>query len=267
MNGRAMSPNDGKGSGLPNQHGESAFSADAYDDLWRSLEDFLRFNPGARHRRRLVLRALRRFAPTAKTILDVGCGVGEMEGFLADRLPGRAFTGIDLSPVAIDSCRRRMPSLDWRVVDIVRDELPTGFDVVLCSELLEHLDQPDLALNRIAETVRPGGIAIVTVPSGRVFPTERAVGHVRHPSAETLHDWFDRADLDLLEMRHWGWPAYLALKSTVNLDPNRALAAFGSGRYSWAKRRLNDLAYALTGAGSLPNFSRGPQAVVVARRR
>ena len=254
-------PDDLRGDPAP-----AAFGAEEYDQLWRGLEDFLRYNPGARHRRRLVLGSLRAHAPAAATILDVGCGVGEMVEFLAARLPGRAFTGVDLSPVAVDSCRRRMPMHDWRVVDITAGELPAGYDAVLCSELLEHLDEPGPALRRVAAAAKPGGIVVVTVPSGRVFPTERAVGHVLHPSAEVLQEWFAGAGLEVLAARRWGWPAYLAMKWAANLDPDRALAAFGSGRYSWTKRRVNDVAYVLTGAGSLPDSRRGPQAVLVGRR-
>jgi SAM-dependent methyltransferase len=137
----------------------------------------------------------------------------------------------------------------------------------VCSELLEHLDEPAPALCRIAAALRPGGTIVVTVPSGKVFPTERAVGHVEHPEPEALRAWCTLADLEPVELRQWGWPGYLMLKRAANVNPERAMAAFGSGSYSWPKRTANDLAYFAVGLGSLRNHARGPQTILVARRR
>jgi SAM-dependent methyltransferase len=253
----------------PNDHASDAkaLDADDYDDMWRRLEDFLRYNPGARHRRRLVLSALRRHAPGATEILDVGCGLGEMVAFLSPELTRARFTGVDFSSGAIDSCRRRWPAFRWDVADVVTDDLAGPYDAVVCSELLEHLDEPQTALARIARSLAPGGTIVVTVPNGKVFATERAVGHVRHPTLAVLREWFETAGLEVVESRRWGWPGYLALKYAANVDPERAMSAFGSGGYSWSKRRANDLAYAIVGAGSLPDHARGPQTVIVGRRR
>jgi ubiquinone/menaquinone biosynthesis C-methylase UbiE len=244
-----------------------ALGADDYDAMWRRLEDFLRYNPGARHRRRLVLRALRRHARGAVEVLDVGCGLGEMVAFLTKELPRARFTGVDFSSGAIESCRRRLPEHAWAVADVVNDDLAGPCDAVICSELLEHLDEPRAALVRIARSLKPGGTIVVTVPHGKVFATERAVGHVRHPTRAMLRAWFAAADLDVVESRQWGWPGYLALKYAANVDAERALSAFGSGRYPWPVRRANDLAYALVGVGSLPDSARGPQTVIVGHRR
>lgn len=244
-----------------------ALDADDYDEMWRRLKDFLHYNPGARHRRRLVLRALRRHVGGATEVLDVGCGLGEMVAFLADELAHAHFTGVDFSPGAIESCRRRLPTHRWAVADVVTDDLAGSYDAVVCSELLEHLDEPETALARIARSLKPGGTIVVTVPNGKVFATERAVGHVRHPTLAMLREWFEAADLEVLESRRWGWPSYLALKYAANVDAQRALRAFGSGGYSWPIRRANDVAYAVVGVGSLPDHPRGPQTVIVARRR
>jgi SAM-dependent methyltransferase len=243
-----------------------ALEADAYDKMWHELSDFLRYNPGARNRRRLVVDAIRRHAPSAQAIADVGCGLGEMIAFLASRMPDRMFTGIDFSPDAIASCRKRFPRQTWTVADITNAELSGSFDAIICSELLEHLDEPDSAVRHVARMLAPAGTLIVTVPNGKVFATERAFGHVRHPTAQTLSSWFDRADLDVIELYRWGWPGYLAFKYAVNLKPSRALEV-GSGEYSLALRRFNDLAYVAARVTSVRDHRGGPQMVAVGRRR
>ncbi len=244
-----------------------ALDSGAYDEQWSRLADFLRYNPGARHRRRLVLLALEHHAAGAATVLDVGCGLGETIAFLSDHLDGASFTGVDLSPLAIASCREHFPEHQWAVADIVAGELAGSFDAIVCSELLEHLDDPERALVRIVRALRPGGTIVVTVPAGQVFATERAVGHVDHPTPDALRSWCATAGLDVVELRRWGWPGYLWLKKAANVDPERSMAAFGSGRYSWLKRRANDAAFLVAGLGSRRDDPRGPQTLLVARRR
>jgi 2-polyprenyl-3-methyl-5-hydroxy-6-metoxy-1,4-benzoquinol methylase len=86
-----------------------------------------------------------------------------------------------------------------RTADVVNDEIPGPYDAVVCSELLEHLDDPARALERIAPALKPRGTIVVTVPNGKVFATERAAGHVRHPTLAMVHEWFDAAGLDVVE--------------------------------------------------------------------
>jgi SAM-dependent methyltransferase len=246
--------------------GSSELDAAAYDEQWARLGDFLRYNPGARHRRRLVRKALRAAGFRDGMLLDVGCGLGEMAGFLAERLPHVSITGVDLSPLAIERCRQARPRQRWIVADVTTDELPHGFDAVVCSEVLEHLDEPAAAVENLGRATRPGGVVVVTVPHGRVFETERSFGHVGHPSMDDLDAWCAAAELTIEQRWCWGWPGYAALKRAANVKPEAAMSAFGSGEYSRAMQALNHAAYLATYASSLQSSPRGVQTVVVARK-
>ena len=100
-------------------------------------------------------------------ILDVGCGSGWLSEMLCNR--GFHVTALDLG---FDSIRRASARMKVRAVDVsfvLGDiyKLPYrdgSFDVAVSSEVLEHLEKPQDALNEIARVVRPGGYIVVSVP-------------------------------------------------------------------------------------------------------
>jgi 2-polyprenyl-3-methyl-5-hydroxy-6-metoxy-1,4-benzoquinol methylase len=230
-----------------------------YDRLWGSLADFIRFNPGARHRRRLVLRALDRvrFA----SLLDVGCGNGELLRLIDSRFPGRALFGVDLSSEAISHNGLRFPSLRFASRNLETDQLPGIHDVVVCCEVLEHLEEFDAAVAKLAAAVAPGGALVVTVPTGHVHETERFFGHVRHPTVAQLVDASRAAGLVVDEVVNWGFPIYALTKWVTNLRPDAALRTFaGSRPYGFALRSVSHALYAANFL-NVPSSARGVQLV------
>lgn len=101
-------------------------------------------------------------APLAgKRVLDVGCGAGILSEALARR--GAQVTGLDLSPELIDVAREHAQdaglSIDYQCVstrDMARAQAG-GFDIVVCYEMLEHVDDPAYVVDDCAVLARPGG--------------------------------------------------------------------------------------------------------------
>jgi len=99
--------------------------------------------------------------PTA--ILDLGCGEGIVAQELTRLLPNTRYTGIDMSEEAIRTARELNPGVTFHQQSVLDVEPPTdGTDLVLCVEVLEHLERPDLAAARIAACTEDR--AIVSVP-------------------------------------------------------------------------------------------------------
>ena len=97
------------------------------------------------------------------TVLDVGCGEGYLSRVLLDRFPGIRVKGVDISPAAVERARERCPEGDFEVArfeDLAR--WTERFDLVVCSEVLEHIDDPATGAKILAG--RSGGKVLVTVP-------------------------------------------------------------------------------------------------------
>ena len=139
----------------------------------------IRGDTGQRHRRKYESRnpvqvwVLERFASAAareierlspETVLDFGCG----EGYFLERVLARgahmpSVLGIDLRAEALTEARERCPSFAFEEVDLLSwDREPQSFDLVIASEVLEHLEAPDRYLRKLVELSR--GHLLLTVP-------------------------------------------------------------------------------------------------------
>ena len=97
-----------------------------------------------------------------QTYLDAGCGEGHSMMELKALLPERV-TGFDLNPDAVAYCQAQHPEGSFTVENIY--ELPyddDSFEVVLCMEVLEHLDRPSQALEELTRVC--SGTLILSVP-------------------------------------------------------------------------------------------------------
>src|SRR5688500_5547075 len=126
-----------------------------YDRIWAQMSDFIRYNPGARHRRRHVFTLLERCR--FESLLDVGCGNGELLRLVDARWPGRRLAGVDLSAAVVEANQRALPRMKFFAKNIEQEALPGGFEAVVCCEVLEHLDDPQAAMRRLADAACPGG--------------------------------------------------------------------------------------------------------------
>lgn len=89
------------------------------------------------------------------SILEVGAGEGYIMSRLAELLPSRRLRGYDLIPEVVTEGRRLWPTLDLQVGDIYHIPEPDGsWDMVIASEVLEHLERPEDALRELRRVSR-----------------------------------------------------------------------------------------------------------------
>jgi 2-polyprenyl-3-methyl-5-hydroxy-6-metoxy-1,4-benzoquinol methylase len=213
-----------------------------YNTFWEEAPDFVRYNPGARHRRRLILQQLS--TCRIASALDVGCGNGELLASLARAHPEiSTLAGADLSPEQVARNERRFPGVDFYSLNIQTAPLERTFDVVICSEVIEHLDDQRAAIGHLASMLNDGGKLLITCPTGQLFATERHFGHVHHPTPQELEAFAAAAGLRVVSMLNWGWPTYRMLKWATNVNSDWALRNFASGKYSYPAKAVSDCLY------------------------
>lgn len=107
-------------------------------------------------------------------VLDAGCGEGHLLGTLQKRYPGNHYLGIDVTEVALTRARARVPEATYQLGNIttlnVEDD---SMDVVIATEVLEHIPGCEAALVELQRVLRPGGRLIVTFPNEPLWTVSR----------------------------------------------------------------------------------------------
>jgi SAM-dependent methyltransferase len=156
-------------------------------------------------RARLALAVLRAHGITPPaSVFDVGCGWGVNLQALEDA--GYRATGLDISPQilqAIDRPGRRLIEADLNQPPPAAHELCGG---ALLLDVLEHLDDDQGTVRRIAPLVQPGGTLVVSVPALPELFSEfdRIQGHRRRYVPDTLRKAFGDTGFAVQKIFWWG---------------------------------------------------------------
>jgi 2-polyprenyl-3-methyl-5-hydroxy-6-metoxy-1,4-benzoquinol methylase len=167
-------------------------------------------------RRRFYEEVAQRCTPyIPRRIVDVGCGTGELLRLLVDRLSAEPelVVGVDASRGGIRRARGTLAKARWVVGDLYR--LPADlaqFDLVLCTEVLEHVREPRRAIDVLRRLCASDGRVAVTVPDGAQDSWE---GHVNFWTETELRRFLEPEGLLELERIEDGraFLAWLAPKS------------------------------------------------------
>jgi SAM-dependent methyltransferase len=172
---------------------------------------------------------------TAKpAVLDIGCATGALLEKLRDR--GWACTGVEISPSA--EYARKERALDVRSLPLEENRFPdAGFDIVLASHLIEHLNDPASFVTEVHRILKPGGYFIVTTPNIAGFQARLFGGRWRSAifdhlylfSIKTLSRLLTKHGFTIERVRTWGGLAAGTAPAAVKRIADRAAKQFRFG--------------------------------------
>lgn len=159
---------------------------------------------------------------TGKRVLDVGCGTGKLGAALVAR--GNECYGITISGTEAEQAKARLSGVVLGDVEALR-QLPFPerfFDVVIFSDVLEHLRQPVRALALVKPYLKPEGRIIASIPNvaniavrwnllrGRFDYEPSGIlddTHVRFYTLRTAHELIESAGyiVQRTQFTHWNW--------------------------------------------------------------
>ncbi len=94
-------------------------------------------------------------------LLEVGCGTGQITGWLCEAVAPGKVTAVDFSEVMLATARAKDIDADFCLMDICADRPVGEFDVVLCFHCFPHFRDQPAALRNLSSALKPGGSLVV----------------------------------------------------------------------------------------------------------
>lgn len=217
-----------------------------YDENWSLWLDMKRLGPASRWLRSLIrdqVRAIRERGNIA-SILDVGCGEGTITWDLAKYFPDAQTIGIDFSSAGIDCARASytLPRLRY-LHDVTSQALDDRYDLVTAFEVLEHVEDWQDLLGRMAAAARQ--FVLVSFPLGRMRPFEVHVGHLRNFRRGEVEEFMGSKGFQPARVFQAGFPFYSPLyREACNLTDS-ASNSFTTGKYGARQKMVAGVLYSL----------------------
>jgi SAM-dependent methyltransferase len=183
-----------------------------WDSLWQRFDQAAQRNPAELMRFRLVLRFLR-LSDRAARLVDIGSGQGELASILTRNHPDTAVLGVELSATGVSLGEARAPSARFLQWDLLADEpVPEEWagwaTAAVCSEVLEHVDEPLRLLRNARRFLAPGCRLVVTVPGGPRSAFDHHIGHRRHYDPRALAELLTEAGFEQVTTFGAGFPFF-----------------------------------------------------------
>jgi len=148
-----------------------------------------------------------------KKALDIGCGSGSLTFYLAKQ--GFEVFGLDISQRAIKNCKLNAKLLNlenkthFEVIDFPKKFSKGKFDLIICSEIIEHIKDDNECLLKIHDLLGNNGILVISAPSnnallykfGFLNKFDERVGHIRRYEVETLKNKLQNDGFTVLDVK------------------------------------------------------------------
>ncbi len=183
-----------------------------YEDFHSNIKPIKKIISSGNFTYRFILKLTERYLKNVENVIDIGCGVGMIDLYIAAK--GIKVTGIDVSKLAINGAKSNSTILkikntpDFICGDFMKIKLKSKYDMILISEVLEHLEDDDRAVKKINSLLKNKGIVIASSPSsiaplyrlGLLKDFDLRVGHLRRYTEKTFAYLFESNGFKVLKI-------------------------------------------------------------------
>ena len=250
-------------------------SRDDWDAHWELYAESAGENPAQEMRHGIIARLLAADAgKAAMRIFDLGSGQGDLLTKLKTLLPNASYVGAELSESGVEISRRKVPGATFLVADLFQpppalNEFAGWATHGICSEVLEHVDDPVEFLKRSQTYLGPNARLIVTVPGGPMSAFDRYIGHRQHFDRRKIRSMLEQAGYSVERTYLSGFPFFnlyrllvIARGKRLAQDVESKSGAASSGPASFAMKLFRVLFHA-----NLLDSPFGWQVVAIARKK
>ena len=243
------------------KHG-SGYNPDVY---WESTEASYPHYPTVRHRKRFIMNAIGSATlPANFTVFDFGCGEASLLKSIQKKfnLKDDQLGGCDVSGHAVVSAKLKLKSP--YLYHAAFPTCPRTFDVMVCSEVIEHTRDYRNILEWMHKNLTPGGLLILTTQAGKIHGSDRYTGHTQHFDRKALTQLLKDIGYKVEKSYLWGWPFFTLQKYMTDHHFEQIQQNYLEGNLSLRKKIVFKLAFVAYLLHDLIAF--GPQIYITARK-
>lgn len=191
-----------------------------YDTLWKNeWHDLHKIGPGVRTRNRILLKFFKKYITTG-TVLDIGCGDGSFLIKLHNAFQNSLqYNAGDISEEVLQILKLQSFIDECFLLDLENQStLPSQkYTAVISSEVLEHLEDWQAAINSLSDLVDNSGFIFITVPAQMKYwgPHDEFALHYRRFEIGQIENVLKAHGFCIKESKCWGWPFYWLYYSFV----------------------------------------------------
>jgi cyclopropane fatty-acyl-phospholipid synthase-like methyltransferase len=191
---------------------------DNWDKHWDKYAASASRNPAQVMRHAIIARLLRR--REKMRLFDIGSGQGDMLAKLRPQLPKAEFLGAELSASGVEISKRKVPDATFLVADLfyppAEIERFRGWATdAVCSEVLEHVDDPSAFLRAARPYMAADSQLIVTVPGGPMSAFDKHIGHRQHFTKRSLTRVLEAGGFTVHRVLRAGFPFFNLYRGVV----------------------------------------------------
>jgi 2-polyprenyl-3-methyl-5-hydroxy-6-metoxy-1,4-benzoquinol methylase len=161
-----------------------------------------------------------------RSVIDVGCGEGFILKHLSQHGVGSSYEGIDISKTAINIAKEIFPRATFRIGSANNiSGVRSSYDLVVCTEVLEHLLDPEGALLQIKKVSKK--YVLISVPNEPFFMLANFIRgkniarmgndpeHINHWTSFGIERLVKKNGFEIVDIRHpFPWTVILAIINT-----------------------------------------------------
>ena len=246
---------------------------DDWNSHWDNFGDSSEINPAVRYRQKYLVKLLNSFETSSENVLmDIGCGTGSFLHVLEQENLNFRLIGLEPSASGCDRARLQTGATiiegDVLALSSLSTDVFEVADIAVCSEVIEHVDDPVLFLRECKHLLKSNGVIIITVPGGFRSAYDKHIGHRQHYSKRLLLNTLLGAGFKDVRVYRAGFPIFNVYKLLTILAGRKLISTVSSSEQHGDSKltvfvsRFFNLIFRF----SMPDFPLGWQLVATARK-
>jgi SAM-dependent methyltransferase len=196
---------------------------DDWDRHWEEYNEGASDNPAQEYRREVIFYLLGLQGSGAGVrLLDIGSGQGDTAAYIRAKAPSTEILGLELSQSGVEISRKKVREAKFVQCNLLEPsrapkEQRGWATHAICSEVIEHVDDPVLLLRNARDYMRPDCVLVLTAPGGPMSAFDKHIGHRSHFTPSAISDLLRQAGYNPEYAGKAGFPFFNVYRCIVIL--------------------------------------------------